>query len=73
MVADELHMSKETVRNILVQDYDMRNLAANLSPRNLREEQKDRHLILRMDFAEQFQEDNLWNVSSLVMKPGVIS
>jgi hypothetical protein len=46
-------MSRETIRKILVQDLGMRKLAANLVPRNLMEEQKDRHLTLCMDFAEQ--------------------
>jgi hypothetical protein len=32
MIADELDMSKETVRKILVQDFGMRRLAAKLMP-----------------------------------------
>jgi transposase len=46
MIADELGMSKETVGEILVQDFGMRKLAAKLAPRNLTEEQKARRLIL---------------------------
>jgi hypothetical protein len=45
----------------------MRKLAAKLVPRNLKEEEKERHLTLCMDFAEQLQEDHFWNVSSLVI------
>jgi orotate phosphoribosyltransferase-like protein len=32
MIADELDLSKETVRKILVQHLDMRKLAAKLMP-----------------------------------------
>jgi hypothetical protein len=56
MIADELAMSKETVRNILVRDLGMRKSAAKLVPRNLTEEQKDRCLTLCMEFAERIQE-----------------
>jgi hypothetical protein len=35
MIADELDMSKETVRKILVQDLGMRKLAAKLVLQNL--------------------------------------
>jgi hypothetical protein len=35
-------------------DLGMRKLAAKLVPRSLTEEQKERHLTLCMDFAEQF-------------------
>jgi hypothetical protein len=45
MLADGLDMSQETVRKIFVQDLVMRKLAVKLMPRNLEEEQKDRHLI----------------------------
>jgi orotate phosphoribosyltransferase-like protein len=43
MIADELDMSKETVRKILVQDLGMRKLAVKFVPQNLMEEQKNRH------------------------------
>jgi hypothetical protein len=46
MISVELDMSKETVRNILVQDLGRRKLSAKLVLRNLMEEQKDRHLTL---------------------------
>jgi transposase len=62
MIADELDMSKETVRKILLQDLGMRKLAVKRMPRNLTEEQKDRHLTLCMDFVEQLQEDNFFGL-----------
>jgi hypothetical protein len=55
MAAGALDMSKETV----VQDLGMRKLATKLVPRNLTEEQKDRHLTSCMDFEEQLQYDNI--------------
>jgi hypothetical protein len=42
MIADELDMSKDIVRTILVQDFGMRNFETKLLPLNLTEEQKDR-------------------------------
>jgi hypothetical protein len=39
MIADELAMSKETVRNILLQDLGIRKLAAKLMLQNSKEEQ----------------------------------
>jgi hypothetical protein len=68
MAAGALDMSKETVRDIVVQDLGMRELVAKLVPLNLTEEQKDRRLISCMDFEELFQYDNFWTVSSLIMK-----
>jgi hypothetical protein len=45
MIADELGMSKETVRNILIRDLGMRKLAVKLVPTDF-------------DFEEQLQENN---------------
>jgi histone-lysine N-methyltransferase SETMAR len=59
MAAGELDMSKEAVRNIVLQDLGMRKLVVKLVARNLTEEQKDRRLTLCMDFAELLQEDNI--------------
>jgi hypothetical protein len=74
MIADELNMSKKTVREILVHDLGIRKLEAKLMPQNLMDEQKDRHLTLCMDFPEQLHEDNFLNhVITLVMEHGVIS
>jgi hypothetical protein len=61
MIADESDMSKETVKEIFVQDLDMRKLAAKLMPQNLMEEQKDRHLALYMNFVEQLQYDKFFD------------
>jgi histone-lysine N-methyltransferase SETMAR len=58
MIADERDISKETIRKMLVQELGVTKLAAKLVPRNLTEEQKDRRLILCMDFVEQLQEHN---------------
>jgi hypothetical protein len=38
MIAYEVYMSKETVREMLVQDLGMRKLTVKLLPRNLMEE-----------------------------------
>jgi hypothetical protein len=76
MIVGEPDMSKDILRNVLVQDLGMRTLATKLVPRNLTEEQKDRRLTLCMDFEELIQEDIFfffWIVSSLVTKHGVIS
>jgi hypothetical protein len=59
MAAGALDMSKETVRDIVVQNLGMRKLAAKLMPRNLTEEQKDRRLTSCMDFEELLQYDNI--------------
>jgi hypothetical protein len=71
MIADELDMSKEAVRDILIHNAGicMRNLAANLVHTNLTKEQKDRHLTLCSDFAGQLQGD----VPPLVIKRSIIS
>jgi hypothetical protein len=80
MIADEFEMSKEeTVRKILVQYLGMSKLAAKLMLQNLKEEQKDRCLILCMDFADQLQENNFldhvitgdetWCVISMIQRP----
>jgi hypothetical protein len=68
MIHDELHTSKETIRKILVQDLGMGKLAVKFVPQNLMEEQKDIHLTLWNNFKIFFS-----IMSSLVMKPGVIS
>jgi hypothetical protein len=61
MTADEFDMSKEIVRNILIKDLGMRELTVKLVLSNLMEEQKDRCLLLCMDFGEQLQTDNFFN------------
>jgi hypothetical protein len=72
MIGNELHMSKEIVKKILIQDLGMKKLDVKLVLHNLTKEQKDRPLTLCMDFAEQLEVD-FWIMSSLVMKHGVIS
>jgi hypothetical protein len=62
MAAGELDMSKEAVRNIVLQDLGMRKLVVKLVARNFTEEQKDRRLTLCMDFAKQLQEDHCLGV-----------
>jgi hypothetical protein len=67
MIADEPDISKETSTKTLVQDLGMRNLAVKLMPRDLEEEQMDKHLTLWMDFAEQLQQDNSLLVRNMVL------
>jgi hypothetical protein len=71
ITADELDMSKETVRKISIQDLDMKKLEAKLVPRNLTKEQKGR--CLTRAWTLRNKEIIFWIVSSLVMKHGVIS
>jgi hypothetical protein len=65
-------MSKETLREIFVQHLDMRKLAAKLLPRNLREEQKGRHLTFVNGLCGATSRTYFLDRVSLVMKRGVI-
>ncbi|GFG36981.1 hypothetical protein Cfor_05402 [Coptotermes formosanus] len=40
MTAEELHLNRETVRNILTDDLGMRKISAKMVPRILSDEQK---------------------------------
>ena len=57
MIADELNLSRETVRKILTEDLWMRKLSAKMVPKVLTAEQKERRLEVCMDLSTQFQEN----------------
>jgi hypothetical protein len=73
MIADEIDMIKDYVRNISVQDLGMRKLAAKLTLQNLTKEQNDRCLSLCIDFLDQLRQDNFLDRVIMMMKHGVIS
>jgi len=44
MIADEVHMNRETVRLILTEQLGMRKICAKMVPRNLTQQQRDARL-----------------------------
>jgi orotate phosphoribosyltransferase-like protein len=63
MIADELDMSKETVRKILVQDLGMRRLATKLMPQNLMGEQKTDISLCARTLQNNFKKILFWIIS----------
>jgi len=43
-IAEQVNIDRETVRNILTEDLDMRNVCAEMVPKDLTEEQKQRRV-----------------------------
>ncbi|XP_052748163.1 protein GVQW3-like [Galleria mellonella] len=57
MLASELGMNRETVRQILTDDFRMRKLCAKMVPKNLSEEQKQHRMTVAEDCLEQVGND----------------
>ena len=57
MIADEVNMTRETVRLILTEELGMRKICAKMVPRNLTEQQRDARLSVGADLLEQVEAD----------------
>jgi hypothetical protein len=49
LIAEELNMNRETVRQILKEDWGMRNISAKIVPQILQHDQKQRRLHISSD------------------------
>ena len=58
IIAEELNMTKESVRSILTQDLNMRKVCAKLVPRLLNEEQKKLRLNTALEILQHLEEDS---------------
>lgn len=58
MMADELHLSRETVRKILTEDLLMRKISAKMVPKILTDEQKERRVQVCVDLSTRIEEDS---------------
>jgi len=66
--AEQVNIDRETVRKILTEDLDMRNMCAKMVPKELTEEQKQRRVTICQDLLER--KDDIFAVSSQTMKHG---
>lgn len=57
MLASELGMNRETVRQILTDDFGMKKLCAKMVPKNLSVEQKNHRMTVAEDCLEQVEND----------------
>ncbi|XP_050522590.1 protein GVQW3-like [Daktulosphaira vitifoliae] len=57
MVSSELGINRETVRQILINDFGMRKVCAKMVPKNLSAEQKQHRMALAQDCLEQVEND----------------
>lgn len=57
MLSSELGMNRETVRQILTNDFGMRKLCAKMVPKNLSAEQKQHRMDVAQDCLEQAEND----------------
>jgi len=60
-VAEQVNIDRETVRKILTEDLDMRKMCAQMVPKELTEEQKQRRVTICQDLLER-QDDSLGRV-----------
>ena len=67
-IAEQVNIDKETIREILTEDFDMRKVCAKIVPKELTEEQKQRRITICQGLLER--QDTFWSVSSQVMKYG---
>jgi histone-lysine N-methyltransferase SETMAR len=58
MMAQELNLDRETVRQILTEDLGMRKVSAKMVPRILSDDQKQRRLDVCSDLSRQLAEGN---------------
>lgn len=57
MIADELNINRETIGQILTEDFAMRKLCEKMLPKNLSEEQKQHRMSITEDCLEQAESD----------------
>ena len=67
-IAEQVDIDRETVRKILTEDLDMRKVCAEIVPKELTEEQKQRRVTICHDLWGSKM--TFWAVSSQVMKHG---
>ena len=60
-IAEQVNIDRETVRKILTEDLDMRKMCAQMVPKELTEEQKQRRVTICQDLLER-QDDSLGRV-----------
>jgi len=60
-IAEQVNIDRETVRKILTEDLDMRNMCAKMVPKELTKEQKQRRVTTCQDLLER-QDDILGHV-----------
>jgi len=60
-MAEQVNIDRETVRNILNEDLDMRKVCAKMVPKELTKEQKQRRVTICQDLLEK-QDDILGHV-----------
>ena len=60
-LAEQVNMDRETVRKIITEDLDMRKVCANVVPKEITQEQKQRKVTICQDFLER-QDDILGRV-----------
>ncbi len=57
LLADELNMNRETVRQILIEDLRMKKLCTKMAPKNLLEEWKLNRMSVTEDCFQQVEND----------------
>ena len=67
-IAEQVNIDRETVRNILTEDLDMRKVCAKMVPKVLTEEQKQRRVTICQAFWRRKM--TFWAMSSQMMKHG---
>ena len=60
-IAEQVHIDRETVRKILIEDLDMRKVCAKMVPKEFTKEQKQRRVTICQDLLES-QDDILGHV-----------
>lgn len=58
MMADKLHLSRETVRKILTEDLLMRKISAKMVSKILTDEQKERRVQVCVDLSTRIEEND---------------
>jgi hypothetical protein len=58
MIAEELNLDRETVREILTEDLEIRNVSAKMVPRILSDDHRQRRLDGCSDLSRQLAEGN---------------
>jgi len=57
MIADEVNVNQEAVRQILTEEFGMRKICAKMVPRNLTEQQRDAWVSICAELLEQVEAD----------------
>jgi len=57
VIADEVNVNREAVRQILTEELGMRKICAEMMPRNLTEQQRDMQVSICAELLEQVEAD----------------